>query len=69
MTLCTRFPALTPFSVRRERFSEVLRLFVRIKRYSESEKMRELNDGEKPPEGSFVIGNTLYTPAKEDDWY
>jgi hypothetical protein len=47
----------------------VLRLFVRIKRYSESEKMRELNDGEKPPEGSFVIGNTLYTPAKDDDWY
>ena len=69
MMLCNRFPAMTPLTLRRERFWEVVRLWLRLMRYTNAELMKSLNDGEKPPEGSFVIGNTLYTPAKDDGWY
>lgn len=67
--LCGCFPALTPFSVRRERFRDVLTLFVRCTMRTKREQMRKLNGGRATPAGSFTIGKTLYTPATGDDWY
>lgn len=69
VALCDRFHAFTPFAVYRESFHDVLCLFEDLKQEQETEKLRKANDGEKPPEGSFVHGNTLYVPAQNDDWY
>ena len=66
MLLCERFPALSPFSVDRERFRDVVAMFVDLKHNAEK---RGAADPERPPEGSFTMGGTLYVPAKDDDWY
>lgn len=65
VNLCDRFTALTPFAVRRESFHEVLSIYVRLVGQSERKKP----DSEKIPAGSFVIGDTLYKPAENDDWW
>lgn len=64
VALCDRFRALSPFSVQRERFCDVVELFIDL----QSEIGRK-NKENTPPEGSFKIGNTLYKPAQNDDWY
>ena len=63
--LCDRFTALTPFSVRRETFHEVLLIYIRLV----EQNARKNPDKDKPREGSFVLDDTLYQPALNDDWY
>ena len=63
--LCDRFVALTPFQVRREAFHEVLSIYIRLIGQTERKKP----ESEKTPEGSFVIGDTLFKPAQNDDWW
>lgn len=64
VALCDRFHALSPFTVQRERLCDVVELFIDL----QSEIGRK-NKENAPPEGSFRIGNTLYKPAQNDDWY
>lgn len=67
--LCKAFPALTPFSVRREKYREVITTYKRmIDRNSRDTKSGGKGKG-KVPEGSFVCNGTLYKPAQNDDWY
>lgn len=37
MTLCDRFPALTPFSIRKEKMVDVFRLISKYNEYSKKE--------------------------------
>jgi hypothetical protein len=67
--LCSRFPGLTPFSVYRESFHDVLSLFADLKQEQETAAIQKANNGIKPPDGSFMRGNTLYIPSQNDDWY
>ena len=57
--------ALSPFEVRREPFHDVLSIYIRLVGQSERRKP----ESERIPEGSFVIGDTLYKPAQNDDWW
>lgn len=67
--LCERFPALSPFSIRREPFRIVVSILKDAKRETERKEIAKMNGGEKPPTGSFVMGGTLYKPAQNDDWF
>ena len=69
MVLCDRFPALSPFSVRRERFSDVIGLYGDLKHEAEKAEMKKVNGEQKPPDGSFMLNGTLYKPAQNDDWF
>ena len=69
MVLCDRFPALSPFSVRRERLHDVLAAFVKMRRYDTEKSLCKANGGKPAPEGSFMRGSTLYVPAQNDDWF
>ena len=65
VNLCERFPALSPFSVRRERFHDVLLIFVRtIKKNKQS---GEKTDGQvlTTKSGEKIIRRK----ATKDDWY
>lgn len=65
--LCSRYPALTPFSVRRERFHDVVMLYIRTIRH---ERMaEETKQKAEMPDGSFELNGILYKPAENDDWY
>lgn len=59
-TLCRRYPALTPFIVRRERAGEVFRLMRRIN--SHPRKTAAEKEPEKDAQGRILI------PAG-DDWF
>jgi hypothetical protein len=63
--LCDRFAALTPFQVRRESFHDVLCIYIRLVGQNERKKP----ESERVPEGSFVLGDTLFKPAQGDDWW
>lgn len=69
VSLCRQYPGLTPFSVRRERFHDVVNLYILTIRHECRMQMAKANNGVKPPDGSFVRGNTLYVPAQNDDWF
>lgn len=58
---------MSPFGVRRETFHEVLLIYVRL--VLQNARKNPDNKKEEPVEGSFVIGDTLYKPALNDDWY
>lgn len=68
MVMCERFPALSPFSVRHERFRDVLRIFVNMAGYDKEKNLHKANGGGAVPEGSFMLNGTLYKPAQNDDW-
>jgi hypothetical protein len=67
--LSDRFPALSPFSLRRERLTEVVSIYADTAHFAVIQRLTKANGGVRPPEGSFMIGNTLYKPATDDDWY
>ena len=68
--LCDRFTALTPFTVRKETFHEVILLYIRLVKQRERKQTAEnMPKNQKPKEGSFIIGDTLYSPAQNDDWW
>jgi hypothetical protein len=60
LTLCQRFPALSPFAVYRERFHDVLILFEDLKQNLKSAKGTAK---------TMVIDGQVYTEAQNDDWY
>lgn len=47
MNLCDRFPALTPFQVRREKATEVFLMLRRIERFKEIEERNKGRNGKK----------------------
>ena len=59
---------MSPFSVRRETFHEVLLIYVRLVLQNARKNSTDTKQ-EQAPEGSFVIGDTIYKPALNDDWY
>lgn len=61
--LCDRFPALDPFSVRAQRFHDVLLIFRRI-----NEQGKRKDKG-KTSDGVTVKNGVIRRPAKNDDWY
>lgn len=72
LNLCSGFPALDPFTLQEQRFHDVVLLCGNLRRHNEAyaaRRLREANGGESPPDGSFVIGDTLFTPAQNDDWW
>ena len=68
MSLCENFPALSPFTMYRERFHDVIVLFEDMKNDWERRAMIKANSGKPVPEGSFMLNGTLYKPAQNDDW-
>lgn len=61
LALCQRFTALSPFSVYRERFCDVMILFVDL-------KQNLARSGTKQAK-TMIIGGEVYTEALNDDWY
>lgn len=68
-TLCERFPALHPFTIRKERFRIVVSIFKDAKRDADRNSLKNANGGTRPPDGSFIMNGTLYKPAQNDDWF
>ena len=65
--LCIRYSSLTPFIIRKEKWSEVMLLIQRIKT---SNKKKSLKSGSG--EMRYVQANgdvIIRKPAKNDDWY
>ena len=62
--LCDRFPALSPFSVRRERWHEVLLIYRRLLtlRMPGAEQV-------SAGTGEFEHNGTVWKPASSDDWW
>ena len=61
MNLCERFPSLSPFDVRKQKFSDVFLLYRR---------MVNLNKRNEEKNGKVeVIGGKLYVESKNDDWW
>lgn len=58
MTLCERFPALTPFDIRKQSVYEVFLLVNRLNKYSKKEKKK-----------SNKNGKIIRRPAKDDSWF
>lgn len=64
--LCQRYPGLTPFQVRRERYREVMLLVSRVTEASNRK------DGQKPAEIVWYDSNGdkhIRRPATDDSWY
>lgn len=64
--LCVKYPALTPFIVRREKFGEVVKLVNRINARKLAEK------GVQKTDQVWIDskGNThIRRPAQNDNWY
>ena len=57
LNLCDRFPALTPFQVRREKATEVFLMLRRIERYNEVEKKNKKN------------GKKIIRRQADDNWF
>lgn len=58
LNLCERFPALTPFQIRREKAREVFLLIKRINRYNENNSERTIKSK----------SNKIRRPAG-DNWF
>ena len=56
ITLCERFPAMTPFSIRKERAVDVFKLIVKYSKHSQRQK--------KKPEKQKIIRR----PAQDTWW-
>lgn len=64
--LCQRYPALTPFVVRREKFGEVVKLLQRVN----AKHRREKGVGNTDKVYRDKRGNThIRREAKNDNWY
>lgn len=64
--LCKRYPALTPFAVRREKFGEVVKVLQRINAKSRKEQGAQRSDQVwKDKRGNIHIRRE----AKNDNWY
>ena len=64
--LCVKYPALTPFAVRREKFGEVVKLVQRIK------AKNRVKQGIKNTDQVIRYANGdvhIRRPAQNDDWY
>lgn len=63
LVLCQRFPALSPFSIYREAFHDVVSLFEDLKQNLKSET------GNLKSANTMKIGGQVYVEAQNDDWY
>ena len=63
LVLCQRFPALSPFSIYREAFHDVVSLFEDLKQNLKSET------GNLKSANTMIIDGQVYTEAQNDDWY
>jgi hypothetical protein len=72
-SLCKKFPALTPFSIRREKYGEVMRLYGRLLDQMSREEATVKDDKGKPIEKDAIIvtkkngEKIIMRPAKNDD--
>lgn len=64
--LCERYPGLTPFEVRRERFGEVMLLVRRILDKSRREKGAKKGDTVTRDKAGNIH---IRRPATDDSWY
>lgn len=62
--LCDRFPALSPFSVRRERWHEVLLIYGRLLTLRVPEPAQAASAS-----GAFERNGTVWKPSTSDDWW
>lgn len=65
VNLCDRFPALSPFSVRRERFHDVILIFAR-------QISKNKRSGTRNEEREFTTKSgekVIRRKATKDDWY
>jgi hypothetical protein len=60
VSLCDRFPSLSPFSVRAERWHDVLLIYSRIIKKIPAEKRMN---------GAFERNGVIWKPATSDDWW
>lgn len=72
--LCQRYPALTPFEVRREKFGEVALLIRRLNAQSKRKGNEQELNGIKTKSADEVIryenGDVkIRRPATDDSWY
>lgn len=65
MSLCERFPSLTPFEIRKQSFYEVFLLVRRMQRYN---KGRRAENTEKVKYNPKTKEKVIRRPAS-DDWY
>lgn len=65
LAMCQRFPALSPFTVYREKFHDVVSLFEDLKQTLKSETGNLKSANAK----TMVINGQVYTEAQNDDWY
>ena len=61
--MCQRFPALSPFSIYREAFHDVVSLFEDLKQNLKYET------GNLKSANTMKIGGQVYVEAQNDDWY
>ena len=64
--LCQRYPALTPFQVRRERYREVMLLVSRVT------EAANRSAAQKPAESVWCDSNGdkhIRRPARDDSWF
>lgn len=59
LSICDRFPSLSPFDVRKQRFCEV---FLLIRRLTESNKNKKKNTNKK-------TGQKIIRKPAGDDWF
>jgi hypothetical protein len=57
LNLCDKFVALSPFTVRRERFHDVLLTYSRLANHAKKEKKKTTKSG------------IIRRPAQNDDWF
>lgn len=62
-----RFPALTPFRIRREKCSEVLLLVSRLRTYDDRETMKEAGGGESIT--TTQTGERIIRRPATDSWF
>lgn len=64
VSLCDRFPALHPFAVRRERWSNVILIYRRLLTLRTPEP-----GANAPASGAFEHNGTVWKPSQSDDWW
>lgn len=62
VTICERFPALSPFQVRRASVYEVCLLTKRLNEYSRKKGIRNGNAG-------MARDGVIRRPARDDSWF
>ena len=71
--MCERFPALSPFSVRKERFYDFVVVLGNVIDHTKRQPLKDEN-GNPLPKGSRIVKDKngkvirIMKPAQNDDW-